>query len=111
MVTEYGMNDTLGPIFLGGEHEVFLGRDFSQPQSNLSEEVTAAVDREVRGLLESSYARSMEILKENIDALKQVANRLLEVEKIDQAEFERLMAGTNSEAETSAVTEENEIEQ
>ena len=48
MVTEYGMSEKLGPIFLGGDHEVFLGRDFSQSRSTFSEDVNAQIDSEVR---------------------------------------------------------------
>lgn len=29
MVTEYGMYDEIGPVYLGGGNEIFLGRDFS----------------------------------------------------------------------------------
>ena len=108
MVTEYGMSETLGPIFLGGEHEVFLGRDFSQSRSSFSEEVSAAVDREVRSLLEGSYERTLDILREHMDELKMVANRLLQVEKIDKAEFEAIMSGTNGATEQSHSTEDGE---
>ena len=108
MVTEYGMSETLGPIFLGGEHEVFLGRDFSQSRSSFSEEVSAAVDREVRSLLEGSYERTLDILREHMDELKMVANRLLQVEKIDKAEFEAIVSGTNGATEQSHSTEDGE---
>ncbi len=110
MVTEYGMSETLGPIFLGGEHEVFLGRDFSQSRSSFSEEVSAAVDREVRSLLEQSYQRTMDILRDHMDELKMVANRLLQVEKIDKAEFEAIVAGTNAAAQQPAAIEGGETE-
>jgi hypothetical protein len=74
MVTEYGMSDKLGPIFLGGEHEVFLGRDFSQSRSTLSEDVNAQVDSEVRRLLESSYERALIILKAHRGILANCGN-------------------------------------
>ncbi|NLG26016.1 MAG: hypothetical protein GX558_11705, partial [Clostridiales bacterium] len=93
MVTEYGMSQELGPIFLGGDHEVFLGRDFSQSRSSFSEEVNASVDREVRRLLERGYKRCNDILTSHMDKLHEVAKRLLEREKLDQAEFEAVMNG------------------
>ena len=51
MVTEYGMSDNLGPMTFGNkEDEVFMGRDFNRSR-NYSEEVAAAIDKEMRKLL------------------------------------------------------------
>ncbi len=91
MVTEYGMSEKLGPIFLGGEHEVFLGRDFSQSRASFSEMINNDIDTEVRGLLDAAYDRARIILTENRAQLDELTNRLVEREKIDQAEFEELM--------------------
>ena len=41
MVTEYGMSEKVGPVFLGTEHEVFLGKSFSQQNSGFSERSTS----------------------------------------------------------------------
>lgn len=98
MVTEYGMSEKLGPIFLGGDHEVFLGRDFSQTRSSFSEEVTAQVDAEVRRLLDESYDRAERILTENRDKMDALADLLLKKEKVDKDEFERLMKGDDAES-------------
>ncbi len=93
MVTEYGMSKKLGPIFLGEEHEVFLGRDFSQTRANVSDEVVNAVDSEVHDLLANGYARCQEILTANMDKLHALAKLLAEKEKVDGAEFEAVMRG------------------
>ena len=94
MVTEYGMNTRLGPIFLGGEHEVFLGRDFSQSRSSFSESVSAEVDKEVRELLESCYKRAEGVLTEHRRELNALSAILMEREKVNQEEFAAIMAGT-----------------
>ncbi len=91
MVTEYGMSEKLGPVFLGEEHEVFLGRDFSQTRSNVSDSVTKTVDDEVHDLLAGGYNRAREILTENIDKLHALANLLSEHEKVDGKQFAALM--------------------
>ena len=93
MVTEYGMSKKLGPIFLGEEHEVFLGRDFSQTRANVSDEVVNAVDSEVHDLLANGYARCQEILTANMDKLHALAKLLAEKEKVDGTEFEAVMRG------------------
>ncbi len=87
MVTEYGMSEKLGPIFLGGDHEVFLGRDFSQSRSTFSEDVNAQIDSEVRRLLDSSYERALIILKAHREKLDKLAEILIQKEKVDREEF------------------------
>ena len=116
MVTEYGMSGKLGPMFLGEEHEVFLGRDFSQTGSNVSDEVSRAIDEEVHGLLEAGYDRAMTILTEHRDKLDAVAQALQEKEKLDQAEFEAIMndaavEAADKPAETGAESEAQTDEQ
>ena len=93
MVTEYGMSEKVGPIFLGSEHEVFLGKSFSQQNSSFSEEVNALIDREVRNLLEEGYARAKDILITHMDQLHALATLLKEREKLDYDEFDRFMKG------------------
>lgn len=49
MVTQYGMSDDMGPIYLGGDHdEVFLARDYGQQSRTYSEDVAARIDAEVQ---------------------------------------------------------------
>ncbi len=91
MVTEYGMSEKLGPIFLGGDHEVFLGRDFSQSRSTFSEDVNAQIDSEVRRLLDSSYERALIILKAHRGVLDRLADTLIQREKIDREEFLKIV--------------------
>ena len=93
MVTEYGMSSKLGPVFLGTEHEVFLGKQFSQQNSGFSEQVNEMIDSEVRSLLTQAYARAERILTEHRDQLDALAALLIEREKIDYEEFECLMQG------------------
>jgi cell division protease FtsH len=93
MVTEFGMSDKVGPIYLGNEHEVFLGKSFSQQNSNYSEEVNALIDREVHGLLDAAHAQARDILAEHIDKLHALAAVLKQREKLDYDEFDRFMKG------------------
>ena len=91
MVTEYGMSSKVGPMFLGGEQEVFLGRNFSQSRSNISEEISRTIDQEIHALLEGGLNEATAILTEHRDKLDAVAAALIEKEKLDQAEFEAII--------------------
>lgn len=97
MVTKYGMSDKVGNMVVGSEHdEVFLGRDFATSK-NLSEQMAALVDSEVKLILDDAFVRCENILKEKMDALVRVAEKLLEKEVIDNREFEELYEGTKAE--------------
>ena len=104
MVTEYGMSQKLGPIYLGNGHEVFLGRDFSQSKQSFSEEVGKEVDYEVRALLDGCYDRATDILNANRAQLDALAGALIEKEKLDRKEF--LEAIGEAEAANDSAQEE-----
>ncbi len=90
MVTVYGMSSRLGAIMYGqGQGEVFLGRDLAQTK-NYSEETAAIIDEEVKAIIDRAYNTAKEILSANIDKLHIVAGILLEKEKIDGEEFDRV---------------------
>ncbi len=90
MVTVYGMSSRLGTIMYGqGQGEVFLGRDLAQTK-NYSEETAAVIDEEVKAIIDRAYNTAKEILAANIDKLHIVAGILLEKEKIDGEEFDRV---------------------
>ena len=93
MVTEYGMSEKLGPVFLGTEHEVFLGKSFSQQNSGFSEKVNEMIDSEVRGLLNEAYKRAEDILTEHRGQLDELASLLIEREKLNAEEFDCFMKG------------------
>ncbi len=91
MITKYGMSEKLGPIAFGtGNDEVFLGRDYNHTR-NYSENVAATIDEEVEKIIHDAYARTEQILLENIDKLHLVAKALVDLEKIDEQQFNSLM--------------------
>ncbi len=93
MVTHYGMSDILGPMTYGtDDEEVFVGRDFGRTR-NYSEDVAAAIDKEMRTLIDTAYNRAETLIRENMDKLNRIAQALLEKETIDAKEFEELFLG------------------
>ncbi len=90
MVTQYGMTERLGAIKYGQEQgEVFLGRDMGHSR-DYSEEVAAAIDGEVRTLIETAHQEAYDILVNNRDVLDRLVLELLEKETLDKAEVEAI---------------------
>ena len=90
MVTVYGMSEKIGAILLDSDQdEVFLGRDFAQTKS-YSEETAALIDKEVKKIIDTAYNKAKQILSDNIDKLHIVAGILLDKEKIDGEEFDKV---------------------
>lgn len=109
MITEFGMSEVLGPITFGRRQEqVFLGRDISRDR-NYSEEVASSIDREVRRLIEDAYAKTEEMLKQNIDKLHLVANVLLERETLEGEELDQLLKTGKIEEKTHGGDDETAI--
>lgn len=88
IVTRYGMNEKFGPILLDGTNE---GDMF---QSKYYSDVTGKeVDEEIIKLVKTTYAETVQALKDNRDKLDRLAHALCERETIMQEEFEMLMEG------------------
>ena len=92
MVTRMGMSDNMGPMVYGQKEElIFLGREISE-QRDYSEKVAERIDAEVKELVSEAYDRARDILTKYRVQLDNIANRLIEIESIDRAEFEKVFA-------------------
>ena len=90
MVTRYGMSDNIGLVcYTNDDDEVFIGRDLAHTRS-YSEGVAAAIDAEVKSIIDEAYAEAKRIINEHRDVLDRCAELLLEKEKISKEEFEEL---------------------
>ena len=94
MVMAWGMSDRLGPLTFGRQHEdlIFLGRDIARDR-NYSEQVAAAIDEEVRRLIEEAYKKARTILQEKRDALERVVAALMERETLNREAFVAVVEG------------------
>jgi cell division protease FtsH len=93
MVTAYGMSKKLGPLAFGDRADelIFLGREIAE-QRNYGEEVAEEIDSEVQRIISEAYGLAKRILTDYRDKLDAVAHRLIEIETLDRAEFEALVA-------------------
>ena len=107
MVTEYGMSD-LGPLqFEQQEGSVFLGRDYNKSH-NFSNEVANEIDMEMRKIIDECHAKATEIIKQNMDLLKLIAESLLEQETLTKEEIDYLVANGHLPKDEQEVTEAKE---
>ena len=89
MVTEYGMSDLLGPVQYEGNSQVFLGRDYSQSKA-YSEQFAYQIDQEVLRILNEAHDEAKRIVEEHKAAHELIAQKLLEVETLDEREIKSL---------------------
>ena len=93
MVTKYGFSEKLGTVVYGDDNgEVFLGKDYGHTR-NYSEEIASEIDAEVRRIISEAHEQCEALLREHIDELHLVAEYLIENEKIDGDDFEKLIKG------------------
>ena len=90
MITEYGMSDELGPIYLAEDKEIFVGASFGRTRE-YSEQLSAKIDAEIHKLLDSAERRAADIVSNNLDKLQRIIDKLLDKEKITGEEFADLM--------------------
>ncbi|MEO1523040.1 MAG: ATP-dependent zinc metalloprotease FtsH3, partial [Cyanobacteria bacterium J06633_2] len=91
MVTRFGMSDRLGPVALGRQQgNMFLGRDIAS-ERDFSEETAAAIDDEVRTLVDQAYRRAKDVLLGNKFVLDQLADALVEKETVDSEELQQML--------------------
>ena len=87
MVTQYGMSDRFGLMGLATVESQYLE---GRAVLNCSDVTAAAVDEEVRKILETSYQEAKRILSENMDAMDVIADFLIKQETITGKEFMKM---------------------
>lgn len=90
MIKEFGMSDKLGFIYYGDEDgqggvEMFR-REYSDNTADL-------IDREVKALIDSLYARTRKLMEENSDKIQTIAEALLKYETLTGDEVHALIRG------------------
>ena len=103
MITEYGMYDELGTVQYEGNHQVFIGRDYGQTKA-YSDQVAFEIDNAVRSIMKEAYAQALQILEEHKDQLTLIAEKLLELETLDERTIKALFE--TGEMPTEEIEEE-----
>ena len=69
--------------------KILLLKNFEERE--YSEEVGAKIDSEVNKIIDDAMKRASKIITDHRDALNDIAERLIEVETIEQKEFEEIL--------------------
>ncbi len=94
MVTKYGMSEKLGPITYGSDSSnPFLGKEMGHI-SNYSEQTASEIDGEIQKIISKAYSLTQGILQDHLEELHRLAGVLFEKEKLDEKEFQQVMAGS-----------------
>lgn len=96
MVTQWGMSDAIGNMYLGGDKEVFLGRDYGTTHS-YSDQLGGVIDNEIKMILDNCYKKALEILQQNRSIMDNMVKVLFEKETIYTEEVNMLFAGKTAD--------------
>lgn len=89
MVTAYGMAENMENLVYTESDDMFMGHGIGHSRS-FSDKTAEHIDLAVKHIIDQAYKDVLTCLKEHEVALRKIAARLLEVERIDEVEFELL---------------------
>jgi len=90
MVTRWGMSDEIGPIALESDDgRTMFGQGVNDKE--YSERVSALIDSEVAKIMNDSFTSAKEILSDKRKVLDIIAAKLIEVETLEQTEYNNLI--------------------
>ena len=89
MVARYGMSEKVGPVAYDDADALVPGQSIQA--SAYSEEMAATLDRETKRIIDEALTKAVDVLKKNRKALDAIADKLTEVETLEQKDFEDLL--------------------
>ena len=90
MVMKYGMSEALGPVQFGDDNEeIFIGRDLAHTR-NYGEQVASLIDSEIKRIIDEGYKEALRIINQHLDILHQIADLLIQKEKVTGEEIRHL---------------------
>lgn len=92
MVTRYGMSQKLGNVAYDRETPGLVGPAQAYRDRDFAEQTAASIDEEVRAIVQATFERTLQILRELRSVLERGAKRLLEKETLEEAEIAELWA-------------------
>ena len=108
MVCEWGMS-SLGPLSYGKkESMIFLGRDLMSHQE-YSEDTARKIDAEISKIVDKAYKKSKNIILENKDKLKKIAELLLEKESLGAQDIDSILKGKKTKKKRTNSKKQEEI--
>jgi cell division protease FtsH len=100
LITEYGMDEILGPRTFGEKEElIFLGKEIHE-QRDYSEKTAEIIDQQIFNLISHAQKTAKDIIVKKRKYLEKIVQKLLIEETIEKEEFEKIF-----QPETKPVTE------
>ena len=90
MVTRWGMSDEIGPVALESDGGRTIGGG-SPVSGEMSEEIHFKVNTEVKAIMEHALSRATKVLTDHRKALDAIADKLCEVETLEQPQYEEIL--------------------
>jgi cell division protease FtsH len=91
MVCEWGMSEAIGPLTFGKkEEQIFLGREIAHPRE-YSEATAVKIDEEVTRIVTDTHEAVRELLRDNLDRLKTLAQALLDRETLSNEDIKEIL--------------------
>jgi len=90
MICKWGMSEVVGPQAMVVDDPGFLGGNMQRLE--MSDKTSESIDKEIKKLLQICNDEAVTILKQKYYLLKQLADILLQVETLDDEEFEIILA-------------------
>jgi cell division protease FtsH len=101
MVTRYGMSNKFGPIaFEAGKGRAMFGENVD---GSISGDLAKQIDEEVARIMKEAYDITTKLLHEYRNVLDAIAEKLVEVETLEQAEYEKILVAHNIPLKKKAV--------
>lgn len=97
MVTRWGMSDLIGPRALENDGGKAM---FGSENKEYSEKMSAVIDAEVERIVKEALARAKEVLITHRKALDAIAQKLIEVETLEQDEYNALISSLGIKPKT-----------
>ncbi len=89
MVTRFGMSDVIGPITLTNNGGRSMYAEI--PEREHSEDIAMKVDAEVSRLVRDGFNSAEKVISEHKNAFEAIATKLIEVETLEQEEYEKIL--------------------
>lgn len=108
MICKWGMSDSIGPQAMVIDNGGFLGGNSQRLE--MSDKTAEAVDKEIKSLLHDCYKEALTILKQKFYLLKALASILLDIETLDDEEFNIIMSCKFKDKIAAGIAETNQCE-
>ena len=106
MICKWGMNEAMGPQAFIIDDNGFLGS--SSPRLPMADETARTIDREIKTLLTTCYEDAVVILSQKFYLLKNLAGILIQVETLDNEEFDIILACSDKKKAEDDISDKNE---